>query len=284
MCDLILNRCNGVDTISIDDDRGCESKTVSVENSFIRGSILSEKAARDKLHLLCERLPHLLVERKKHALKPESAFPETLRLTIRFVDPTVQSGRRPFRTISKQVSISNGRFLVERSNGDDVLSPKDILRHAFDPMLDTLLQKSMQEINVTRINIAATNFLDVSNQESSNNEHSKQQKVSQFFTLNQRNPNNCTHSNIPSSFPPSQHKKSLQKVIDRSKKRRLDEEISHEIDPNILSQLPSHIAKEVRNNLSFHQGVFGVESTTRHGETNAKTKKRGLLKFFSKKS
>ena len=288
LCDLILNRCNGIDTVPIDDDRGCESKMVSVEDSFIRGSILSEKAARDKLHLLCERLPHLLLERKRYALRPELAIPETLRLTIRTVDPTIQNGRRPFRTLSKQTSISNGRLLLGRSCDDDSLSPKNILRQAFDPMLDILLRNSREEINLTRINIAATKFLDISNQESSYIEDSKQQQLNTFFMPSQRNTKTVLRDSSPSNIRwstlqvPSQNKISFEKGGIRSNKRKLDEVISNQIDPNVLALLPTDIAKEVRNNMSFHQSSFVVDSTSSHLQTSGKARKVGLHNFFSK--
>ena len=292
LCDIILSRCRGIDPIPLDDDGGCESKTVSVEDSFVRGSILDDIVAKDKLDSLCGRLVHLLKERKINASDPELAYPETLRLTIRFVDRSVEKGRRPFRTISKQITISYGKKLVgdDSSCGDNDISARNILSQVLNPMLDILLHKSKQDINLTRMNIAATNFVDITSRETSNGANSKQHKVSDFFRYPDTDVNKSMKDKFcfqPSSSTHVEQSNSTEKCHSGTlpKKRKTYEADPGAIDPNILAELPPQIAREVRSNMFLHQGAYNVDSSLHctRPSTNSK-KKCGLFKYFSKRS
>ena len=283
-----MSRCNGIDPIPLEDDGGCEPKAVSVEDSFIRGSIVSDAVARDKLHSLCCHLVHLLRERKVNASDQELAYPETLRLTLRFVDRSIRNGRRPFRTISKQITISYGKKLFgDDSNfGDNGISPQDILIQAFNPMLSSLLQKSKQDINVTRMNIAATIFVDITSREINGANSSKQHKVSDFCR--------CPHTVVnkvkdkicfqPSSSEHMQESKNSEGYT-VPKKRKINQAGPGEIDPEILAQLPPQIAREVRSNLSFHQDGYNGDSSIHRVRPSINRKKKcGIFNYFSKKS
>jgi len=80
------------------------------------------------------------------------------------VDQNLVGGkRRPFVTKSKQSTISNGKALILEK---DSLKQSVLLRQLAEPLLSQLLQDSIKrcDINVTRLNIALTNFQDVLNQ------------------------------------------------------------------------------------------------------------------------
>ena len=102
---LIWNRCHGIDAWSIIDDNGELAKTVSVEDSFVRGSITTKDQILSKLEHLYTRLLRLLKERRDESLSQEHSFPRGIRLSLRIVEDklSVQHKRRPFKTHSKQI-------------------------------------------------------------------------------------------------------------------------------------------------------------------------------------
>ncbi len=156
-CDLLIQQCRGLDTSEIVDDEGGLPKTVSVENSFRRGTVKSMEAVNQALEDLYTRLPLLLQDRISWAADPQTAYPVTIRLTIRNVDPqlSVTKRRRPYVTRSKQSSIDGKLYLLQEK--DFQTRVNTIRRHSI-PLLRQLLSSS---IDVTRINIALSNFQDV---------------------------------------------------------------------------------------------------------------------------
>jgi hypothetical protein len=154
-CDLLLQRCRGLDTTEVVDDEGDLQKTVSVENSFRRGTVRNMDAVWRALEDLFVRLPKLLQDRTSWALDPDRAFPTTIRLTIRMVDPDLLHKRRPYVTKSKQTPL-DGKTLVQ---GTIEQNQSIMLKTQVTPLLKQLLQA--KDINITRMNIALTNFQDV---------------------------------------------------------------------------------------------------------------------------
>eukprot|EP00979_Chaetoceros_neogracilis_P012978 scaffold3588_cov244-Chaetoceros_neogracile.AAC.2 len=155
LCDLLTNRCRGIDTLAIIDDGGGINKTVSVEDSFIRGSLTSMDGVLQNLSKLFVRILRLLDKRKKSSQSPHDAYPRVLRLTARIVDRSVTS-RRPFRNISKQVSF-NGKALMESQDGDERVN---ILKNHAIPLLH-ILKEVTDGLNVTRLNLATASFADI---------------------------------------------------------------------------------------------------------------------------
>jgi hypothetical protein len=158
---MLLQRCRGFDTSVILDDQGCAQKTISVENSFRRGTVLNPEAVWKGLEDLYIRLPRLLKDRRDWSRDPSKAYPTTIKLTARVVDRTlVATRRRPFVTKSKQVPFPAGRELLEEA---DVNRQQFIVRQAIKPLVYALVLNSTggSYLNVTRLNIAVTNFQDV---------------------------------------------------------------------------------------------------------------------------
>lgn len=188
-CDLILERCRGFDSTEVEDDGGGTQQTVSVENSFRRGTVTTEEAVRDALAELCERLPPLIRDRVAWSRDPSLAYPITIRLTVRSMRKKVpqqqQQGpnrRNPyFITRSKQASIGSqrGRALLASSGNIASKSEEEtravrILQESVNPLLQQLVFQSeshysdgnksfsrSSSINITRMNLAVANFQDV---------------------------------------------------------------------------------------------------------------------------
>jgi hypothetical protein len=161
-CDMLLQKCRGMDTTQIIDDEGLLQKTLSVENSFRRGTVRSMESVQHALDDLLRRLPLLLNDRTSWARCPDMAFPTTIRVTIRMVDRSLEgTKRRPFVTKSKQTSMTNGKALIQET---DPSKQTILLKPLVSPLLDQLLSVAVKtnSINVTRLNIAVANFQDVS--------------------------------------------------------------------------------------------------------------------------
>jgi len=160
---MLLERCQGNDSTNIEDDEGVAPKTVSVENSFQRGTVVTPEAVWKVLEDLYVRLPRLLKDRREWSQLPQKAFPTTLRLTARVVDPSLLKDstrrRRPFVTRSKQIPF-RGQDLLEDTNP---LSQKAMIYKAVFPLVQSLVLNAANpgDLNVTRLNIAVTNFQDV---------------------------------------------------------------------------------------------------------------------------
>ncbi|KAL7567315.1 hypothetical protein ACA910_015689 [Epithemia clementina (nom. ined.)] len=171
----ILNLCRGWDPTPVLDDDGGLTKQVSVEDSFRRGTNVTAESVHQAMHALSVRLPKLLRERQASSHAPHLAYPTTLRLTVRVVDPNAhdaaqqcqrrqqhdphQRSRRPFLTHSKQCPFDGKAYL--RANPEE---RPNLLAKAVEPMLYALvLHKSPphHQINVTRMNLAAAQFQDL---------------------------------------------------------------------------------------------------------------------------
>lgn len=183
-CTRLLQQCRGVDTTSTVDDDGGLAKTLSVENSFRRGTVCSIPLVHQALEDLFVRLPKLLKARQQQSLQPQNAFPTTIRLTARtiLIDSSCQvdnesdsddemrspqtskwetnsrsnqrDRRRSHVTKSKQAHI-DGQRLLSLTLEEQALC----LRRATSPLLQELVV-SNTPVNITRLNIALTDFAD----------------------------------------------------------------------------------------------------------------------------
>lgn len=246
---MLLQKCRGIDPTLIVDDHGGINKTVSVENSFRRGTITSRESVWDAMADLFTRLPRLLDQRQSCSHCAERAFPNTIRVTARVVDKNVQK-RRPFATKSKQCGF-DGKRLMQVSEAS---KRSEQLRIAVAPLLESLLFRSAEsEINVTRLNVAMTNFSDL---------HSGSTLPEMREGLGSRNVAQLLACQTPMASQNDKH----QRVKDPSKKRKgshsfggIDRNrqriretssdlFSGEIDPAVLAELPTSIAEEVCRN------------------------------------
>jgi impB/mucB/samB family C-terminal domain len=157
----LLQRCRGVDTVSITDDDGEAPKTISVENSFRRSTVVTPEAVWRLLEQLYVRLPRLLKDRRDWSRNPKKAYPTIIKLTARTVDSTLQSNPnrrgRPFVTRSKQVPF-RGQELMEEANPHRQAT---LIQNAVRPLVQSLVLNNTDEVNVTRLNIAVTKFQDI---------------------------------------------------------------------------------------------------------------------------
>ena len=110
------------------------------------------------LDQLFERLPRLLKDRTSWSRCPSKAFPLTLRLTARVVDESLRSTkRRPFVTRSIQCRFDGQRLLKIQ----ELARQSEMIKHAVTPLVRQLLgSRTANDLDVTRLNIAVTNFQD----------------------------------------------------------------------------------------------------------------------------
>jgi nucleotidyltransferase/DNA polymerase involved in DNA repair len=167
--DRLLDLCHGIDTSIIVDDEGGLQKTLSCENSFRRGTICTKEQVDERMRDLYQRLPRLLADRTAWSTHPELAYPKTIRLTVRVVDHysavTKKNGQHRQRTSSSS-STSTTNSMQQPFNGRGFLksAPEQrakLLQDAVTPLLHSLLFQTKTVLDVTRVNIALTNFQDV---------------------------------------------------------------------------------------------------------------------------
>jgi len=283
--DLLLSRCNGgVDTVHIIDDGGGLTKTVSVEDSFIRDSLTSLDLLKEKIETLIPRLLRLLDQRKESSQIPKIAYPTSLRLTLRFVDNTLQNSRmRPFRSMSKQQPI-NGKILMWEH--DRLNSRISVLRSSTTELLNILLASYRDNLNITRMNLAVTAFADVlPSQNKSLPDSNNQMSLSRYFTKTKYE---------SASTPKSENIKDKvvqnirTKCTNKSLKRTITDISSNDattikslktphvgIDPSVLAALPADMVDEILRNQTLYQ----LQSRY----TERKNPSRGIESFFKKK-
>lgn len=237
----LLLKCAGIDNTPIEDDLGGLPKTVSVEDSFRRGTVTTRDAVTKAANNVCSRLPALLHERSLVSNNTLLAYPTTLRLTVRLVidpnDPCKtsrqpgRSRRRPFETFSKQIPFPGKTFVKI----DESQKPELLYQNISGMLRALVLDKPC--FDVTRLNLAATNFGDLDT--GSGVHHgspSKQRILSQtasFFTQTQQ------HSQVlsqPQSQPTLKDRKRPQQAAAAS----MDEQVAKEPGKK---QFPPSVAK-----------------------------------------
>jgi hypothetical protein len=258
---LLLQKCRGVDTTEIIDDNGGMAKTVSVENSFQRDTMKTRQQVQNAMDELYVRLPKLLEERRDDSDRPELAYPTTIRLTARTVDRisiAVKRRRRPFVTHSRQVGF-DGKSLMMKLNGPE--ERREMLQKTISPLLDALVFQGA-DINVTRLNLAATNFQDVI---SGSAKGTQSASISQMFSKQL-----AEQTEQPS--------KSIEGEADTKTSGDKDPTCPEGVDPIVLAELPADIAAEVRRTYSATSTLMASAAT--RPSKKAKT----IDNFFSPKT
>lgn len=141
------------------DDQGGLPKSLSVENSFRRGTMRTMRSVWDALDQLLERLPRLLRDRTSWSDHPDRAFPTTIRITARVIDERLRSTkRRPYVTKSAQKMLDGQSLLLMKDLGKQ----SEMLKCAVTPLVRQLLGSSdAKDLDVTRLNLATSNFQDI---------------------------------------------------------------------------------------------------------------------------
>lgn len=245
---MIIQKCRGVDESTIEDDNGGLTKSVSVENSFRRGTVTSEAAVWRGVEELLVRLPRLLDERRASSHNPNMAYPTTIRVTARVVDPKLlpshkrRRRRRPFVTNSRQCRFDGKKYLGLKSSE----ARRSLLKQAVTPFVVALVlhNETVPAINLTRINIAVTNFQDL------NDNHDSLQTLT--FPTTTTSLSQSPHWKTQALFHPSSR---LTTTTTRPAQSRSTQESPRtpraffsqsQIDPDVLAELPPEIAAEVQ--------------------------------------
>jgi DNA polymerase iota len=246
---VMFQKCRGLDDSPVVDDNGGLAKTVSVENSFRRGTILTQRAVDDAMEDLYERLPRLLKERALWSQVPAKAYPTTIRLTVRSV---IKAGsnmtrRRPFVTHSKQMAVDGQAFMAL----EDVNDKRNFLRRIVAPLMRTLLS-SAEQINVTRINVATTNFQDLVAPTPQVTVRQSNFRLTQSPTRLDGSPNLSGATKVAAATSAtkdlSDRRKSISPSTRNPRLSKLQQADSEPllVDPAVLAELPEDIAAEVR--------------------------------------
>lgn len=156
-CDQLLKLCRGEDDSNVIDDHGSAQKTLSVENSFKRGSLTTRERLKFVMEDLYERLPRLLNDRAKWSNNSMNAYPTTVRLTVRFALDSKRPNGSSTTILKSQQTRCSGQALLNAQYQTQVA----LLRSMVQPLLDSLVL-TLASYNISRINVALTNFRDVS--------------------------------------------------------------------------------------------------------------------------
>jgi len=262
--DLLSNRCRGIDTMTIEDDDGGLTKTVSVEETFIRGSLLSIEGVKRNLEILYPRLLRLLDLRRDVSPMRTYAYPTTLRITVRIVDPSICEGPRPFRTISKQTEFDGKGFMSMTDDPARIV----LLKRTVSKLL-CILSDLQITLDVTKLNIAALSFADIKK-----TSESKSMSISTFFQ--------STPSDTQSLKDSGEERKTEQRCdaskvkVDRNPwKRYPSTKLSNnkkqmKLEPKHFSKSPNAASSK----RSFHSS---------HHKSGPEKKYTGIENFFLKK-
>jgi Nucleotidyltransferase/DNA polymerase involved in DNA repair len=166
-CNLLINRCRGIDTEIIRDDEGALSKTLSVENSFRRGTVTSIEKVIENVDSLIPRILRLLEKRTIISHLPNDSFPRVIRLTARIL---------PLRNISKQMKF-DGKSLLQMTEKEDQVA---MLRKDVVSLLSAL-QDLQTGLDVTRLNLAMTSFADIDRTIHHQSTSRKKESISVYF-------------------------------------------------------------------------------------------------------
>lgn len=275
-------KCLGIDTTIVKDDNGGLAKTVSVENSFRRGTVKTREAVMDAARDVCRRLPDLLDERASISRNPSMAYATTIRLTVRLVVKDMSESemasrgrrRRPFQTFSKQSSFQGKSMLTLKEDEKPSFLFQNIL-----PLLQSLVLGN-SSMDVTRLNLAVTNFCDLdcqtamtSSTRSDSSPGMQQSIISQAraspVEASPENVRKPRSQNTPSSC--SRRSKNLHEP-DEANLRASD------IDPAVLEELPAHIRAQIQQNFPAAEPMLSPLA-----KRSRKKKTRRIDDFFSTK-
>lgn len=262
-CDIILKKCQGIENSVIIDDDGSLSKTLSVENSFRRGSMTNQNDIVNSMEISYSRLSRLISQRilqckKKSLVSSNSSsaattttctkidYPKTMKITIRFVIYDISKenintkDRLPTITRSQQISWDGQKLM----NEIDMIKQIQYLRQGATPMIRSLILSSKnitKHLDITRINIALTNFVSETKPFISSNTSTKT-VIDHTCTSQHKTPCRLNLHNTQATSNQLKIKSSnnILNEYDSTFIPRFDQ-----IDPNVLSELPPDIMNEV---------------------------------------
>ena len=239
------------------------SKTLSVEDSFRRGTIIHEADVLRSIEILYNRLIQLYNKRleqqkykKNHHDIPHDTveYPTIIKLTVRFLsleEPVLSSFKQPTVLKSQQCKFDGYQFLKQSNEQQKQLN---CLRLSFTPLLQSLVFTGNTSINITRLNIALTNFRTLpGGRTTSNNSHPFVNSYSQSCSI----PINkilcvAMKDSDGSDSNPTYVKNVVQ--VSPQKRIRPSQTIATEpvaldgqiIDMQVLSELPPDIVAEIQ--------------------------------------
>jgi hypothetical protein len=196
----------------IEDDDGGLTKTVSVEETFIRGSLLSLEEVKRNLDILYTRILRLLDLRRDASPMRMYAYPTSLRLSVRIVDKSMCAGTRPFRVISKQVDFDGKELMCTKEYSDRL----EILNRSISKVFHILSDLRI-ELDVTKLNIAALNFADIKMKINGK----KNKSISTFFQGASSGTNKSLDLSVEERKTKEQHDGSVKKTEGYFLKRNL---------------------------------------------------------------
>jgi hypothetical protein len=142
------------------DDLGGLQKTLSVENSFRRGTVTTQQSVLAAMEDLYRRLPRLLWNRSQWSSDSARSYPLAIRLTVRSAQYAPGSKRRaPSVTRSQQKPFRDGKLLLSGAMATEN-ERSALLRDCLGPLLQSIIF-SGTEFDITRINICLANFQDI---------------------------------------------------------------------------------------------------------------------------
>jgi len=149
--EAIYLKCKGIDNTIIEDDGGLLPKTLSVENSHRRGTVVCRDELDRSLRILCDRLYELLVERRGEYDDNEilHSSPRTIRVSLCDVSQNYTRKRR-----SKQESFDGLIFWK--------LCPDKRIKCIYEaaaPLMEALILPYQEFFNIINVNLAFCNFL-----------------------------------------------------------------------------------------------------------------------------
>ena len=304
-CTMLLQRCRGLDTTTIVDDQGEAPKTISCENSFRRGTVVTPEAVWKGMEELYVRLPRLLKDRREWSQHPQKAYPMTLRLTARVVDKSLLGKfkrRRPFVTRSKQIPFARGRELLDETDSD---RQKAIVQNTVRPLVRSLVLDAVKpgDLNVTRLNIAVTNFQDVTDaadltmhtqgnspgltQQSLTMAHFSSpgglsQPASSFSSQKRNQSTRHSKSSLESAFKKQRHAPPSQPASAATPRSCPSQtkvsSLPNGIDPNTLAELPPEMVNDIIRD--YNHVVSSRDST----KSKAKAKAGRIDHFFARRN
>jgi len=225
---MLLDKCRGLDRTLIQDDNGGLTKQVSVEDSFRRGTMRTKEAVWKAMEELFVRLPKLLEERRSASPNTSKAYATTIRFTARVVDPSLGIRRRPFKTQSKQSAFDGKNFMILNDQ-----KRRNMLATIVTPLLNQLVLDNPDApgINVTRMNLAVTNFQDMV------------PRANDLPTINTFVSQSVQLSQSTLSLPQKRERQDSSKHPINS---GVQVNYSDQIDRSVIAELPPDIAAEVK--------------------------------------
>jgi hypothetical protein len=262
LCHNILEKCRGIDKSIIEDDSGELPKTLSVENSFRRGTMTTEKSLVQSMESLYSRMTRLVQQRVADELNsnakrvekiPFCQYPTVVRVTIRFAPKEIdlRNGRRFGVTRSRQESFDSLRLMNESIPEKQVL----LLRQAVTPLLIFCVNTygSGESLNVTRLNIALSNFIHTHGVIARSHQNSMTSMLTAVVNSQKVATKQCKEQTtiFAVKSPCCRSQKEQDGKRHKENSHTFKGICENDIDPKTLSELPASIAAEILRDISL---------------------------------